>query len=114
MALTIASIGISLVAPNMIRAYENFKVAAEERKLVEVMASIRMKAFFRNTAFVIKLEDHTLQVAEKGVQVYFEYIAFPAQQFTVNEHGFSDQPRLWYLLSNQPDLRTIEINTGVQ
>jgi prepilin-type N-terminal cleavage/methylation domain-containing protein len=110
--LAIAALGIAMVSPNMIRVYENFKVSAEERKLAELLASVRMKAFFRNTAFVVKLEENTFKVMKKGAMVQFEHITFPPQQFTVNEHGFSDQPRTQYHLSNQPDIRTIENNPG--
>jgi len=110
--LAIAALGMALVTPNMIRAYDNFKVAAEERKLMEVMASIRMKAFFRNTAYMITLESNTLSLENKGVLVRFEHVTFPLQRFNVNEHGFSEQPRLWYQLSNRSEIQTIENNFG--
>jgi prepilin-type N-terminal cleavage/methylation domain-containing protein len=110
--LAIAALGIALVTPNMIRAYDNFKVAAEERKLIEVLASIRMKAFFRNTAYMVKLESNTLLLENKGVVVRFEHVTFPLQRFKVNEHGFSEQPRLWYQLSNRSEIQTIENNSG--
>ncbi|MBI5591223.1 MAG: prepilin-type N-terminal cleavage/methylation domain-containing protein [Deltaproteobacteria bacterium] len=110
--LAIAALGVSLVTPNMIRAYESFKVSADERKLSEMLASVRMKAFFRNSAYVIKLEGNTFIVANKGVQVNFDHITFPPQQFTVNEHGFSDLPRIRYQLSNQSEIKTIENSFG--
>ena len=106
--LAIAALGVSLVTPNMIRSYESFKVSAEERKLVELLASVRMKAFLRNSAYVIQLKDNIFILANKDVQVYFNYIEFPTQKITINEHGFWDVPRISYQLSNQSGMKTIE------
>ena len=106
--LAIAALGVSLVTPHMIRAYESFRISAEERKLSELLAAVRMRAFFRNTAYQVELKDYHFLMANEKVQIDFEYITFPPQQFTVNEHGFSDMPRIQYQTSGRSGTQTIE------
>ena len=106
--LAIAALGVSLVTPHMVRNYENFRISAEERKLGEMLASVRMKAFFRSAVYHVKLEDHIFLMVNEKVQVNFGYITFPPQQFTVNEHGFSDMPQVRYHISGKPGIKTAE------
>ncbi len=106
--MAIAALGISLVTPNMIRSYENFKVTVEERRLSDLLSDVRMKAFFRDTAYTVKLDRNVFLVKDGGGQVDFAYITFPPQEYTVNGHGFADLRQIRYLAAGSSDAKTME------
>ncbi len=106
--MAIAALGIALVTPNMIRAYDNFKVSVEERRLAELLGEVRMKAFLRSTAYTVQLKNNVFRVKDGGGEVEFACITFPPQEFTVNEHGFANLKQIQYRTIGNADVKTMD------
>lgn len=94
--LIIAGFLASLVAPKLFATYERIKASAEEKKLREVLEFAKSRSFLRQTPFIIRFDDHTLEMTNQGVLIRFEYIRFSRSALTFNANGFSATEKLNY------------------
>lgn len=89
---------VGLVAPRLIGAGEAIKAAAEERKLADIVETVRMRSFLRQASYTIKFADHKLRVENEAAGWQFKFISFPPTALTFNGNGFTDSQALRYLL----------------
>jgi prepilin-type N-terminal cleavage/methylation domain-containing protein len=99
--MLIAGAAVALVAPKLFTTYEKIRAAAEEEKLRQVVETVKMRAFFRQQPYVIRLSGAKFEVfpaasgspsaaAEqpRGTTLVFRFIRFPEKEVEVNGNGF--------------------------
>ena len=87
-----------MVAPKLIGAYDGIKAAAEEQKLTDIIESIKMRSFLRQTEYAIELKNNVLNLKDKEVRLEFNFISFPDATIMFNGNGFPDSRTLKYFL----------------
>jgi prepilin-type N-terminal cleavage/methylation domain-containing protein len=94
--LLIAGLGISLVAPTLINAYEEIKAAAEEQRVIDILEAVKMRSFLRQVSYNVILRENLLKIKETETTVDFQHITFPDQSIIFDSNGFSDAREVKY------------------
>jgi prepilin-type N-terminal cleavage/methylation domain-containing protein len=96
--LMIAALGVSLVAPSLINAYEGIKAAAEEQRLADILEAVTMKSFLRQTPYSLHFEENNMTIEGSDVIANFDYIVFSPVTIRFNGNGFADSKILKYVV----------------
>lgn len=99
--MIIVAAGVSLVGPRLFNAYNGIRAASEELKLTEILKSVKMKSFLRQSSYAIELEDKVLQFKNSDSRVEFEFITFPPKTITFNGNGFPDISEIRYSIQGE-------------
>jgi prepilin-type N-terminal cleavage/methylation domain-containing protein len=110
--LIIAGLGISLVAPTLINAYEEVKAAAEEQKMTDIFNAVKMRAFFRQLSYNVILAGNGLKIKDTDTSIDFQHITFPEQSITFNANGFTDVGEIRYRKDGREKLLSFEFRTA--
>lgn len=94
--LLIAGLGISLVAPTLINAYEEVKAAAEEQRVIDILEAVKMRSFLRQVSYNVILKENVLKIKDTETTVDFQHITFPDQSIIFDPNGFSDAREVGY------------------
>ena len=106
--LIITGLLASLVAPKLFATYERIEATAEEKKLRELIEFAKSRSFLRQIPFIIRFDDHTLEITNQGALIRFKYILFPRSALTFNANGFSGTQKLIYYVRGRK--RTLDLS----
>lgn len=108
MVLIIVALGVSLVAPSLINAYEGIKAAAEEQRLNDILEAVTMKSFLRQTPYSLNFQGNRMTIEGSDVVTNFDYIVFSPTTIRFNGNGFADTKILKYVVREKEK----ELNVG--
>jgi prepilin-type N-terminal cleavage/methylation domain-containing protein len=110
--LVIAGLGITLVAPSLINAYEEVKAAAEEQKMTDILDAVKMRSFFRQLSYSVVLAGNVLKIKDTDTSIDFQHITFPEQRITFNANGFADVGEVRYTKDGHEKTLSFEVKTA--
>jgi prepilin-type N-terminal cleavage/methylation domain-containing protein len=77
MVLTIATIAISIVAPNLLRTYGKIQAQSEIKMLTETLKNVGLTAFLSQSPQSVVLSDAQMVILPSRNVVHFSRLVFP-------------------------------------
>ncbi|MBF0225772.1 MAG: type II secretion system protein [Desulfobacterales bacterium] len=94
--MVIFTLGASIVFPAIVRSYDKVCSHAEERRLTDILNEVKMRAFFRQTAYTLVGNGRNLKIKEKEIKINFKYIEFSNFALVFNGNGFPNKSSIEY------------------
>ena len=110
--LIIVALTVSLVSPEFYKISQQIKVSVEEQTVYDVFEQLRVKAFVRQTPYLVYFDGPTMGMAAENFAVSFEFLHFEKNIIQINANGFPDKTLIRYVVNDAEKIFSFSQSSG--
>ena len=96
--LVLIGLSASITLPRLSQTVDAVNAGVEERTFLELIDSVRLRAFLRQKNITLHFSDHSISIDGENEPMAFQLLQFEEQNITWNGNGFPNAPVIRYEL----------------